>query len=318
MKRTMIHIDEDKCNGCGACVPNCHEGALQIIDGKARLVSDLMCDGLGACIGHCPLDAITLEEREAEPYNEILVMEEMAPKGRNTIKAHLIHMKEHKEFGFMKEGVRWLRENTNKVEFNVETLIKEVHEHGHESKKIDTSKMKVAHQGGCPGSQSMSFERQIPNSNSHPSTTLRDHSTQGSNYGGQSALQQWPVQLHLLNPNAEYLKHSDLLIAADCTAFSMGNFHSYLQGKSLAIACPKLDSGKEIYVEKLQAMIDNARVNTITVLMMEVPCCGGLVQLVQTALKLSKRYVPVKVMVVSIQGEVISEDWAPPVNQQIS
>jgi NAD-dependent dihydropyrimidine dehydrogenase PreA subunit len=312
MKRTMIHIDEDKCNGCGACVPNCHEGALQIIDGKARLVSDLMCDGLGACIGHCPLDAITLEEREAEPYNEILVIEEMAPKGRNTIKAHLIHMKEHKEFGFMKEGIKWLRENLDKVKFDVEDLVKEIHEHGNETKKINTPQMKVAHQGGCPSSQAMSFKSGMQMAANENNQTINPK-LQIPNAGGQSALQQWPVQLHLLNPNAEYLQNSDLLIAADCTAFSMGNFHSYLQGKSLAIACPKLDSGKEIYIEKLQAMIDNANVNTITVMMMEVPCCGGLLQLVQTALKMAKRYVPVKVMIVGIKGDVLSEDWAPPV-----
>lgn len=319
MKRTMIYIDEDKCNGCGACVPNCHEGALQIIDGKARLISDLMCDGLGACIGHCPQDAITLEEREAQPYNEILVIEEMAPKGRNTIKAHLIHMKEHKEFGFMKQGVKWLRENTEKVDFDVDELIQEVHNHEKKvPKTIETPQMKVAHQGGCPGSQTKSFKSEMQMASSANEQIPSFEQAQGPNSRGQSALQQWPVQLHLLNPNAEYLQNSDLLIAADCTAYSMGNFHSYLQGKSLAIACPKLDAGKEIYVEKLQTMIDNAKVNTITLLMMEVPCCGGLVQLVQTALRLSKRYVPVKIMVVSIQGEVISEDWAPPVKQQIS
>ncbi|MFO7863294.1 MAG: 4Fe-4S ferredoxin, partial [Salinivirgaceae bacterium] len=111
----------------------------------------------------------------------------------------------------------------------------------------------------------------------------------------------------------EYLQNADLLVAADCTAFSMGNFHSYLQGKALAIACPKLDHGKEVYVEKLKAMIEHAKVNTITIMMMEVPCCGGLVSLVQTALKMANRYVPVKVMVVGIKGDVLSEEWAPPV-----
>jgi NAD-dependent dihydropyrimidine dehydrogenase PreA subunit len=310
----MIHIDEEKCNGCGACVPNCHEGAIQIIDGKARLISDLMCDGLGACIGHCPLDAIKLEEREAEPYNEILVIKKMAPKGKNTIKAHLIHMKEHKEFEFLKQGVKWLSENTDKVDFDVDDLIKEVHNHGKETKqKISVHQIKMSHQEGCQGSRTIQFKSGVQMANENTNSTSKT-----SNQAGQSALQQWPVQLHLLNPNAEYLQNSDLLLAADCTAFSMGNFHSYLQGKSLAIACPKLDSGKEIYVEKLRVMIEHAKVNTITVMMMEVPCCGGLVQLVQTALKLAKRYVPVKVMMVGIQGEVISENWAPHVNQQLS
>ncbi len=304
MQRTMIHIDEDKCNGCGACVPNCHEGALQIIDGKARLVSDLMCDGLGACIGHCPQDAITLEEREAQPYDEILVMQEMAPKGKNTIKAHLIHMKEHKEFGFMKQGIKWLRENTEKVNFDVEELIKEVHNHG----KTETPKKQHAHGTSCPGSQAMSFGSGIQMAQADTGNQ-QPQSMPG-------ALQQWPVQLHLLNPMAEYLQNADLLVAADCTAFSMGDFHKHLQGKTLAIACPKLDSGKETYIEKLRMMIDESKVNTITVMMMEVPCCGGLLSIIQTALSQAKRYVPVKVMIVNVRGEVISEDWAAPVSQK--
>ncbi|WP_462280550.1 ATP-binding protein [Salinivirga cyanobacteriivorans] len=306
MKRTMIHIDEDKCNGCGACVPNCHEGALQIIDGKARLISDLMCDGLGACLGHCPKGAITLEEREAAPYDEITVMEQMAPKGRNTIKAHLIHMKEHKEFGFMKQGIKWLKENQDKIDFDLKSLIEEIHNHG---QAFETKKMKTPHQGGCPGSQSMSFKPDL-------TMATQNEPVREKQYGA-SALQQWPVQLHLLNPMAEYMQNADLLVAADCTAFSMGNFHQHLEGKSLAIACPKLDNGKETYIEKLRMMIDEAKVNTITVMMMEVPCCGGLLSIVQAALAQAKRYVPVKVMMVSIRGEVISEEWAPPVNQKI-
>lgn len=306
MKRTMIHIDEDKCNGCGVCVPNCHEGALQIIDGKARLISDLMCDGLGACIGHCPQDAITLEEREAAPYDEIAVMEQMAPKGYNTIKAHLIHMKEHKEFGYMKQGIKWLKENQDKIDFDLQTLIEAVHNHG---KAVETKTINTPHQGGCPGSQSMSFKSNM--------RMASPQSAQQPQQYGASALQQWPIQLHLLNPMAEYMQNADLLLAADCSAFSMGDFHKHLQGKSLAIACPKLDNGKETYIEKLRIMIDQSNLNTITVLMMEVPCCGGLLSIVQAALAQAKRYVPVKVMMVSIRGEVISEEWAPPVNQKI-
>lgn len=299
MKRTVINIDEEKCNGCGACVPNCHEGALQIIDGKARLVSDLMCDGLGACIGHCPQGAITLEEREAVPYDEITVMEQMAPKGRNTIKAHLLHMKEHKEFGYMKQGVKWLRGNTKKVDFDVEKLINEIHQHG--AKNVKTQD---APKGGCPGSKAVSF-----NSGMHIATGNADNAKEKS---VPSALQQWPVQLHLLNPAAGYLEKADLLVAADCTAFSMGDFHQHLRGKALAIACPKLDHGKEIYVEKFRRMIDDAQLNSITVMMMEVPCCGGLLKMVQTALAHAERYIPVKVIMVSIKGEVISETWLKP------
>ncbi len=234
MKRDILKIDEELCNGCGLCVPNCHEGALQVIDGKVRLVSELMCDGLGACIGHCPEGAITIEKRDAEPYIEMKVA---------------------------------------------------VHEHQHGG-------------GGCPGSQAKVIERPGQESNQPEA-------------GNQpSELRQWPVQMHLLNPNAPYLRGSDLLLAADCVAFSIGNFHSaYLKGKSLAIACPKLDSGLDGYVEKLTAMIDIAKVNTITVMMMEVPCCGGLLQMVRAALAKAARKVPVKQMIIGLAGNVLTEEW---------
>lgn len=232
MKRDIIKIDEEKCNGCGLCVPNCHEGALQVIDGKVRLVSELMCDGLGACIGHCPEGAITIETREAEPYNEIKVMEQMA--------------------------------NT----------------------------------GGCPGSRTMVINKPDQPKNQFVATDQP------------SELRQWPVQMHLVNPNAPYFRDSDLLLAADCVAFSMGNFHSrYLKGKSLAIACPKLDHGTDIYIEKLTAMIEAAKLNTITIMMMEVPCCGGLLQMVKAAQAEASRKVPVKQMIISLSGDILKEEW---------
>ncbi len=201
MNRDILKIDEDLCNGCGQCVPNCHEGALQVIDGKARLVNDLMCDGLGACIGHCPEGAITIEKASIQ----------------------------------------------------------------------------------------------------NDTVTILDQP---------SELRQWPVQMHLVNPEAPYFKSADLLLAADCVAFSMGDFHSnHLKGKSLAIACPKLDQETNSYIEKLTAMIDIAKVNTITVMMMEVPCCGGLLNMVKTALVSASRKVPVKKMIVGINGEVLQENW---------
>jgi ferredoxin len=288
MKRDILKIDEDLCNGCGQCVPNCHEGALQVIDGKVRLVSELMCDGLGACIGYCPEGAITIESREAEPYNEVKVMEQMVSKGKNTIIAHLKHLKDHGETGFLQEGVNFLKGYKDELGFDLPEVLHEVHNHG----------LHQGHAGGgCPGSKAVVIGR---NHDDNPAVSTDQP----------SELRQWPVQMHLLNPNAPYLRGSDLLLAADCVAFSMGNFHNkYLKGRSLAIACPKLDHGTEIYIEKLIAMIDVAKINTITVMMMEVPCCGGLLQMVRHALSNASRKVPVKQMIVSLSGEVLTEDW---------
>jgi NAD-dependent dihydropyrimidine dehydrogenase PreA subunit len=302
MKRDILKIDEDLCNGCGQCVPNCHEGALQVIDGKVRLVSELMCDGLGACIGHCPEGAITIEKREAEAYNEIRVMEQMKDKGKNTVIAHLKHLKDHGETGFLQEGVSYLKIHREVLNFNLDEVMTAVHNHG----KIPVTQPNPQPQpqphihqgGGCPGSKMMVIEKPT----AHETNALATEQP--------SELRQWPVQMHLLNPNAPYFRGADLLFAADCVAFSMGGFHSgHLKGKSLAIACPKLDHGTETYVEKLTAMIDIAKINTITVMMMEVPCCGGLLQMVKTALAAASRKVPVKKLIVGINGEVLLEEW---------
>jgi ferredoxin len=269
-----------------------------------------MCDGLGACIGHCPEGVITIEKREAEPYSETRVMEQMVNKGKNTIIAHLKHLKDHGETEFLQEGAGWLKSHRAALGFNLDEVLSEVHNHGRQplaavANPVAAAAHGVHHQqahnhgsGGCPGSKSMIIERPGNNGNSQPA-------------GNQpSELRQWPVQMHLVNPNAPYFRGSDLLLAADCVAFSMGEFHSsWLKGKSLAIACPKLDHGMETYVEKLTAMVDIARINTITVMMMEVPCCGGLLQMVRTALANAARKVPVKKMIVGINGEVLQEEW---------
>jgi NAD-dependent dihydropyrimidine dehydrogenase PreA subunit len=307
MKRDILKIDEELCNGCGQCVPNCHEGALLVIDGKVRLVSELMCDGLGACIGHCPEGAITIESREAEPYSEVRVMEQMKAKGKNTIIAHLKHLKDHGETGFLQEGVGYLKEHRGELKFNLDEVISEVHSHS-KTAPASTSSTIIAtvatsHQhdtmhngGGCPGSKARVIDR--------PEDTNRDAGN------AQSELRQWPVQMHLINPNAPYFRNSDLLIAADCVAFSVGGFHSkYLKNKSLAIACPKLDHGTDIYIEKLKALIDVAMVNTITVMIMEVPCCGGLLQMVKSAAAGASRKVPVKLLIAGITGDILREEW---------
>ncbi len=287
MIREMVKIDEELCDGCGNCVPNCHEGALQIIEGKARLISDLMCDGLGACLGHCPQGAITIEKREAEPYNETKVMEIMVPKGKATVIAHMKHLKEHGETTFLKEAVAYLRNNEQNIDFDIKSAIMEVHNSGHHHAG-----------GGCPGSQTISF-----NANNLTVNT-------GEMVTGKSELQQWPVQMHLINPMAPYFQNADVLIAADCVAFAMGNFHQkYLKGKGLAIACPKLDDGLDTYVNKMTSMIDDAKINTLTVMIMQVPCCGGLLQMTKAAVERASRKVPIKAMVVSLQGEILQEEW---------
>lgn len=283
MKRKIIQIDEEKCNGCGLCIPNCQEGALQIIDGKARLISDLFCDGLGACLGHCPEGAIEIIEREAEPYDERKVMEILSTKGRNTILAHLEHLRDHNEEEFLKQAIQYLKENN--IDMSPEREMK-------------------THTGcGCPGSKEMDFRE--------AGTSAVPVAEKQESGPVQSELRQWPVQLHLLNPNAPYFRDADVVLTADCVPFAMGDYHSkYLKGKSVAIACPKLDSNKESYVEKLTAMIRDAKINTLNVVMMEVPCCGGLMQMAQMARTGAGRNIPIRKSVISLQGEILEEDWA--------
>jgi ferredoxin len=285
-------------------VPECHEGALQIIDNKARLVSDLFCDGLGACIGHCPEGALTIEEREAEPYDEVKVMEIMVTKGENTIRAHLDHLKDHGEYEFLQQGVDYLK----RVNFRMDLSAYERHEQNARAIVEELfgpgSSSGVPHSGvmgGCPGSMAREFqvdERQVEEAGRQAAEQIR------------SELRQWPVQLHLLNPQAGYFRNADVILTADCVAYSMGDFHrTFLQGRSLAIACPKLDSNLESYVAKLTSMINDAQINTLTVLRMEVPCCGGLVQMARMALQQSDRKVPVKEIVVGVKGDILGEEW---------
>lgn len=293
MVRDVVKIDEDLCNGCGVCIPECHEGALQIIDGKARLVSDLMCDGLGACLNHCPQDAMEIEKREAEPYNETKVMELMIEKGINTVIAHLSHLKDHKEFEYLKEGVSYLKENESNIDFDIKEVISTVHNGG---VKPNTKSNAKPQGGGCPGSQERVF-KPVAMAAAAPVSAA-------------SELRQWPVQLHLVNPNAAFFQKTDVVMAADCVAFSLGDFHSkWLKGKALAIACPKLDQGMDVYHSKLISMIDEAEINTLTVMIMQVPCCSGLLQLAKSAAEQATRKIPVKAVVVSLEGEILQEQW---------
>ncbi len=247
MKRKIVEIDEEKCNGCGLCIPNCHEGALKIVDGKAKLASEVYCDGLGDCLGHCPEDAIRVVEKDVKEFD---------------FKSTNKHLKEI--------GREKLKENPME-------------------KRKDEDKMKPDLACGCPGT----MERE-----------LKKEETSGTCNKGEivSQLQQWPVQLKLLSPGASFFQDADLLIAADCVGFASPNFHNQLlKGKILVIGCPKLDDLEE-YKKKIRAIIDYNDLNTITVAVMEVPCCSGMYKAVEEALDESGKRITLKKIVVGVDG----------------
>ena len=271
MKRKIIEIDTDRCNGCGNCIPNCAEGALQLIDGKARLISDLFCDGLGACIGKCPTGAMRVVEREAVPYDERRVMENIVKQGAATTRAHLIHLKDHGETRLLSEAVAWLKEN------------------GYEVPALESVKPMAC---GCSGSLAKRIAA----------------ASKKEVVAGASALRQWPVQLKLLNPAAAYFDNADLLVSADCVAHAYGGFHKeLLEGRILIIFCPKLDSDLDGYVEKLAEIFRLHNIRSVTVARMEVPCCGGTVAIVEKARELAGKEKKLKVNIVGIDGSMQTE-----------
>lgn len=267
--RKIIRIDETKCTGCGDCIPNCPEGALQIIDGKARLISDLFCDGLGACVGHCPEGAMSIEEREAQPYNEAEVMGNIVRQGANTIAAHLAHLREHGAMEYYHQAVAYLKQH------NI---------------PIPNEKPAPDLPCGCPASQAQTITRQRPKSASPKQ--LRE-----------SELSNWPIQIKLVPLSAPYLKNADLLIAADCVAAAYPAFQEELPGRILLIGCPKLDDA-QFYLDKLTELFRRNTPNSTTCLHMEVPCCYGLVRLVQQAISASGKPIPLTVKEITIQGTV--------------
>lgn len=256
VKRNIIKINEELCNGCGLCAKGCHEGALQIIDGKARLISELYCDGLGACIGDCPMNAISVEEKEVEAYDEIAVIKRIIPKGDKVLEAHLQHLKNHGEMNLLQQGIQYLKDNDIPV----------------------PALSQPQPQNVIPVSQMSAFKPMSVSIN-------------------------WPVQLHLINPQSGVFNNADLLLVADCVAYANPKLYSeLLVGKKLAIACPKLDVNKESYVNKLIQMIDDSKINSLTVAIMEVPCCGGLIRLVEMAMEKSQRKIPMTKVVVKIRN----------------
>lgn len=238
MKRNIIKIDESKCNGCGLCVTACHEGALQLIDGKARLVSESYCDGLGDCLPECPTGAIVLEERETAEYDEEAVKK---------------HMEKNKP-----------------------------------QPKPDMP-------CGCPGTHARLLAKKQPES----APVL-------SNEALPSQLGQWPCQLKLVPVNAPYLDNAHLLIAADCTAYAYPNIHqTFMRNKITLIACPKLDNAD--YSEKLTAILKENEIKSVTILRMEVPCCGGILQAAKTALSNSGKMIPWNVVTISTDGRILED-----------
>jgi ferredoxin len=288
MKRSVIHIDDEKCSGCGLCIPNCPEGAIQIIDGKARLVSDLFCDGLGACIGHCPEGAITIEEREAEPYDEDRVMGNVIKGGEGVIAAHLKHLKEHDQREYLNQAVAFLERKDLEVP------------------DIEAEQPSGQAGGGCPGARMVDFRRAggCPGSRTVDSRKEARGPDGPGGISGMSELRQWPVQLQLVNVNASYFKDADLVIAADCVPFALADFHErFLKDKSLIILCPKLDRMPEAYIEKLAEILRSNDVKSVTIVHMEVPCCFGLTKLVEEAVRRSGRDIAIEDHTISIKGE---------------
>lgn len=261
MKRKIIEINEELCNGCGNCVTGCSEGALKIIDGKAKVVNEKFCDGFGDCIGHCPTGALKIVERDTVEFDE------------NAVVDHL-----RKNFG--EDAVNKMKEAQKK------------HAHGSENKEPARHH---AH-GGCPSARFMNFKGD---------NNARAANASGSEAGViNSELRQWPVQLHLVSPKHPAFENTDILIAADCVAFTFGDFHrKLLKGKTLAIACPKLDD-TDGYVEKLTEIFKYNNVKSVTCAIMEVPCCSGLLRIVKTALAESGAEIPLKTITIGVDGSV--------------
>jgi len=309
MKRKIIRIDADVCNGCGQCLPNCPEGALQLIDHKARLVSDLFCDGLGACIGTCPLGAIHVEEREAEPYDERRVMANIVSQGANVVRAHLDHLAAHNEQGYLEQAREFLREQGLPLPAPQEGLpqarpepekLKSPEFHGGHPRRGGVPEGN-APEGDCPGSQTHD-RRGHEAARPAPAAAAATPAT-----AAPSELRTWPVQLQLLNPQASFFDNADLLIAADCVPFAYASFHQeFVKGKIPIIFCPKLDHSGEAYLEKLAAILTLHPVRSLHVVHMEVPCCSGTTALARQALARSGKAIPIHDYTISIDGKLLA------------
>jgi Pyruvate/2-oxoacid:ferredoxin oxidoreductase delta subunit len=243
VKRKIIQINEERCNGCGQCALVCAEGAIQIVDGKAKLISDTYCDGLGACLGECPQDALNITERQADEFDEEAVEEHLKEPGQSSQPA-----------------------------------------------------TDPPGSGICPSAVARTFN-----------TEKRVHAAKSPAAARQeeSALTHWPVQIRLVPPTAPFLKNAELLVAADCTPVAYPQFHQdFLRGKAVMVGCPKFD-GAQAYVEKFAEIFRQAHIKTVTVVVMEVPCCQGLPVIVQKGLELAGKNIPIEKVIISAQGEIL-------------
>jgi len=262
MIRKIVQIDQDKCDGCGECVPSCAEGAIRIVDGKAEIAADNLCDGLGACLGDCPQNAITIIEREADHFDEAAVEKHLGASSAGSHASHAGHAPQAAPAAPAASAA---------------------------------SAAPAAH-GGCPGSRAVSFA---------PLAAPAAAETAGSPAPRPSQLAQWPVQLHLVPTTAPYFQDADLLITADCVPLAYADYHrDFLSGKAVVVGCPKLDDNNA-YLIKLTELFRASRIKSITVLKMEVPCCGGIAMVAKQALAASGKEIPFNVVTVSIRGEIV-------------
>jgi len=280
MKRNIIRIDQEKCNGCGLCIPSCHEGAIKLVDGKAQLAGDSLCDGLGACLGECPQGAIIIEEREADLYNEIEALENIMQEGPSAVDGHLKHLADHGQTEYLDQAKAYLK------------MKEALASHQDQNKPSGC---------GCPGSMTQDFRHQKA-----PGAVA---SGVAATVVVQSELQQWPVQLRLLNPRAPFFQDAQLVVSADCVPFTYANFHQeFLKDKALVVFCPKLDEDLEEYIAKLTEILKVNTIRSVTILRMEVPCCGGTVNIVEEAVRRSGKGVILKEFTISLRGAIISQD----------
>lgn len=277
MIRKIIHIDEDKCNGCGLCAEACHEGAIDIVDGKAKLVRENFCDGFGDCLPNCPMGAISFEEREAPAYDEEAVKQKQEEK--------------------RSEAMTMTMEEIMQIEDE------------NERRKLMMAKLKeegqAAPAGGCPGSQMMQFRRGADGiEEAAQGAGQAATAAQTTSARAVSRLAQWPCQIKLVPTQAPFFDGAKLLIAADCTAYAYANMHEdFMRGKVTLIGCPKLDDID--YSEKLTAIIRDNDIKSVTIVRMEVPCCGGLQRAAETALRNSGKFIPWQVVTISRDGRIL-------------